>query len=364
MNPDGFLQEQYKRAMESLGSGTSIIHQLDTSISACLDEILKRSESSKGVLTVVITSLVYKILCPQQDIRNHQTTIDGCGYSGRSFDSKHITPFLKKNSFPAMAESGWLTRSLEQKQPYNSSYPGAIRPPELKTAFLTAINLIEEDKNLDEYLSYILQGLVIQRNLQQIDLARPVDLPISKIINLLQKHFNATYSSDGASRLPVLAIYAAYQCLIMEAKRFETKELLELESHTSADTRSGRIGDVDIVDENGKTFEAVEVKFGIPISEQLVSDAFDKFKSTQVTRYYFLSTADIKKGEGDKVDAEIDRIRNVHGCHVVANGVVHTLKYYLRLLSDTSVFVENYVTLVETDKALKFEHRRKWNEIM
>jgi DNA (cytosine-5)-methyltransferase 1 len=49
-------------------------------------------------------------------------------------------------------------------------------------------------------------------------------------------------------------------------KRFEGKKLLDIESHTSADSRSGRIGDIDIVDEKGRAFEAVEVKHGIPIT--------------------------------------------------------------------------------------------------
>lgn len=42
------------------------------------------------------------------------------GYSGRSFDTKYITPFMKFK-FPkiAMRESGWLTRSLEQLEPYD-----------------------------------------------------------------------------------------------------------------------------------------------------------------------------------------------------------------------------------------------------
>ena len=42
------------------------------------------------------------------------------GYSGRSFDTKYITPFLKQKRFlGAMKESGWLTRSLEQNIPSN-----------------------------------------------------------------------------------------------------------------------------------------------------------------------------------------------------------------------------------------------------
>jgi len=240
MTPNEFLDEKYNEAMVRIGSGNSIAHNLNETTTILLTAILDRSEGSKAVLTVVLTSLVYKILNPNQDIRNHQASINECGYSGRSFDSKYITPFLKRKRFPAMAESGWLTRSLEQKRPYDSEYPGAIKPSDFKSSFLETIDIIEKQtENLHECLSYILQGLIKQRNLQHIDLARPVNLPIAAIISLLERHFNAQYIADGASRLPVLAICAAYKCLITEAKRFDKKTLLDLESHTSADSRSG-----------------------------------------------------------------------------------------------------------------------------
>ena len=349
--------------MELVGSDDTIKTDLDRKITQCLDEILKCSESSKGVLTVVFTSLVYKTLNTDQDIRNHQSSIDG-GYSGRTYDTKHITPFLKSVKFPAMAESGWLTRSLEQKVPYDSKYSGAIRPAALKEAFLFTIDFIQNGKDLDKVISYLFQGLIIQRNSQQIDLAKPLNLPIATIIGLLTLHFESKYSAEGASRLPVLALYAAYQCLIQETKRFDKKVLLEIESHTSADSRSGRIGDIDIVDERGKAFESVEVKHGIPITIQLVKDAFEKFKTTQVNRYYLLSTANIVKSEKEGIDREIERIKNIHGCHVIANGLTHSLNYYLRLLSDTSEFIENYVNLIEIDTALKYEHKKQWNVII
>jgi DNA (cytosine-5)-methyltransferase 1 len=209
-----------------------------------------------------------------------------------------------------------------------------------------------------------MQGLIIKRNSQEIDLAKPLNLPIATIIELLTKHFNAKYTADGASRLPVLALFAAYECLMKEAKRFEGKTLLEIESHTSADIRSGRIGDIDIVDEKGKEFEAVEVKHGIQITSQLVKDAFEKFKTTQVNRYYLLSTSDIDSSESEKIDKEIERIKNIHGCHVIANGLINSLKYYLRLLSETSEFISNYVNLIESDTALKYEHKKQWNIII
>lgn len=363
MEPTNLLDKAFAEAMETVGSDDFIKSNLNDDISKHLQEILNRSESAKAVLTVIITSLVYKIQYPEQDIRNHQTSIEN-GYSGRTFDTKYITPFLKSVKFPAMAESGWLTRSLEQKVPYDTNYSGAIRPASLKTAFLETIDFIQKGNQLDDVLSFIFQGLIIQRNSQQIDLAKPLNLPIATIVDLLSKHFDTKYSAEGASRLPVLALYAAYQCLINETKRFQGKNLLPMESHTSADSRSGRIGDIDIVDEKERAFEAVEVKHGIAITAQLVKDAFEKFKTTQVNRYYLLSTANIDISQKDEIDQEIDRIKNIHGCHVIANGLTHSLKYYLRLLSDTSEFIENYVNLIENDTALKFEHKKQWNTII
>jgi DNA (cytosine-5)-methyltransferase 1 len=363
MNPAVFLETTYNEAMDSVGSANEIKTDLNGNITNHLLEILGKSESAKAVITVILTSLVYKILHPEQDIRNHQTSILN-GYSGRTFDSKYITPFLKKVKFPAMAESGWLTRSLEQKIPYDSNYSGAIRPDSLKTAFLETINFIQEGKDLHLVLSFLFKGLIIQRNAQQIDLAKPHNLQIATIIDLLTKHFDTKYSSEGASRLPVLALYAVYQCLINEVKRFEGKVLLPIESHTSADARSGRVGDIDIVDVKERVFEAVEVKHGIPITVQLVRDAFEKFKTTQVNRYYLLSTANIDSSEVSEINKEVERIKNIHGCHVIANGLINSLKYYLRLLSDTSEFIENYVNLIEIDTALKFEHKKEWNNII
>ena len=361
--PNTFLKKTFDQSMKLVGSDDKIKSDLPTTITKHLDVILSKSESSKGVLTVIFTSLVYKTLNPTQNIRNHQTSIEN-GYSGRTFDTKYITPFLKSVKFPSMAESGWLTRSLEQKVPYDKNYSGAIKPDLLKTSFLETIDFIQEGQELNKCLSYIMQGLIIKKNNQEIDLAKPLNLPIATIIELLTKHFNAKYTADGASRLPVLALFAAYECLMKEAKRFDGKILLDIESHTSADTRSGRIGDIDIVDEKGKEFEAVEVKHGIQITSQLVKDAFEKFKTTQVNRYYLLSTANIDSTESEKIEQEIERIKNIHGCHVIANGLINSLKYYLRLLSETSEFISNYVNLLESDSALKYEHKKQWNVII
>jgi DNA (cytosine-5)-methyltransferase 1 len=361
--PTEFLTELYNNAMSVVGSKEIITSDLTQNEKELLDLVLNYSEQARAVLTVIITSLTYKALHPDQDIRNHQASIAG-GYSGRTFDSKNITPFMKKYKFPSMAESGWLTRALEQKVAYDKNYSGAITPKELKPVFLDILDNIENGADCNGYLSYLFQGLIIKRNKQSIDLAKPTTLAINSILELLDKHFNGSYQAEGASRLPVLAIYASYQCLINEAKRFENKELLPIESHTSSDKSSGRIGDIDILDEKQRAFEAVEVKHGISITLQLVQDAYTKFQTTPVDRYYILSTAYPDKEEYIKIEAEIQRIKNVHGCQLIVNGIMPTLKYYLRLLTNTFEFIDNYVNLLEADKALKFEHKERWNKLI
>ena len=362
-NPQQLLEQSYAAAMQLVASSEKITSHLSASEQVILDVVLKNAEQAKGVLAVLLTSIVYKTLNPQQNVTNHQSSIPG-GYSGRTFDTQFITPFMKAHKFPAMAESGWLTRSLEQKVPYDKNYSGAINPPELKTAFLQILENLENKADSSAYLIYLLQGLILQRNKHEIDLAKPTALPIATILEVLELHFNAIYQAEGASRLPVLAIYAAYQALMQELKRFDAKLLLPIESHTASDRRSGRIGDIELVDSKQRSFEAVEVKYGIQINLAIVQTAFEKLKTTPVDRYYILSTVEPKADEWKSIKAEIVKIKNVHGCQLIVNGIMPTLKYYLRLLSDPYEFVEHYVNLLEQDKALKFEHKERWNTLI
>lgn len=109
IDAETLLKNAYGSAYTKTSQDGGINSGLDSEHSKALDTIISESENNKGVYTVLITSVVYKILHPEQDVRKHQSSIPG-GYSGRTFDTKHITPFLKRCGFPAMAESGWLTR--------------------------------------------------------------------------------------------------------------------------------------------------------------------------------------------------------------------------------------------------------------
>ena len=356
------LRRAYEDALVKANEAGFIPDGLDDDLIAAIETIMERSESNKGIVTVLTTLLAHKIIEPMQDIRYHQAGMDG-GFAGRVIDKSQVTPFMKSVSFPAMAESGWLTRSLEQPAPYTLDYAGMITPKTIKTAFLMILDRVQvHGTSAESVLLYFFVLLVIKRDSMVVELAKPHRLSISAIVALLEKHFTVRYTVAGASRLPTLAIYAAYQCMALQLSRYEDKILCELASHNSADMQSGRIGDVDVNNADGSAFEGAEIKHGIVITRQMVADAYEKFKIHKTDRYYLLTTATMDGADWTGIDDEILKIASIHGCQVIVNGVYATMKYYLRLLKDSAEFVDKYVDLLKVDETIKFQHKTAWND--
>lgn len=356
------LQQVYDDALQKVAKADFDFEELDSKVKKYAREIALRSEVNKGVLSVTVTLLTCKIVDPAQDIRYHYKRMES-GFSARSVDTKYITPFMKSVSFPYMAESGWKTQTLAIDMPYDLNYPGVIKPKEIKSAFLNLIDQIQtKDVNPNDVLTFMFVLLINQRERFRLRLAKPHSLNIDEIIDLLERHFTAKYKISGAARLPTLAVYAAYQCMMNEVARYRNKTLCPLESHSSPDARSGRIGDIDVYDEDGNAFEGVEIKHGIVVTPRLVTDAYEKFKEHKTDRYYLLTTADMGGSGWSEIKREKHRIEGIHGCQVIVNGVYDTLKYYLRLLTDPAEFIDKYVELLKSDDDVKFEHKEAWNE--
>ena len=331
--------------------------------------VVDKEETFKGVFTVLLTSLVYKCLHPEQDIRRHQANMKN-GYSGISFDTKYITPFMKRKRFlGAMKESGWLTRSLEQNIPYELDYPGKIQNKKVKEAFLNILNDVEKNgTDPEKYLLAIMSYSIKCKKEKTVILVNPIKrenlLTINEIVNSLYNHFYFPYKSRGASILPVVALYSIYQCMTAELQRFDGKILDKLASHNSCDKSSGETGDIvvrNIIDSS--IYEVVEVKFDIPIDAIMIEDVYKKISDKPVQRYYLLSTVSSSKDEKIKIDEMIFKIRKEHGCQIIVNGIFPTLKYYLRLLDNTDVFVEKYVENLSSNTEINFEHKIAWNKV-
>ncbi len=358
-----YLEEIYGKAESNYkNSILKNYDSIDPKIREYLELIVSSVEDFLGVLNVTVTSLTYKSLNPNQDIRNHQAQLEK-GYSGRSFDTRYIAPFLKSKGLKSMKESGWLTRSLEQASPYTLDYRGKIRDLNVKEAFLKTLHHVEEENgNSLLMLEYLLLLLIKQREDSKVEIehiSNP-DLQISKILEMLSIHFEQA-TSNGRARLPVLAIHSIYQLLVNELERYDEKELQELSSHTSADLRHGDIGDVQVNYADGTPFEAVEVKYGIKITESLIIDAYSKIKQTKAKRYYMLSTVESSKKELEEI---IAKIKDEHGCQIIVNGLLKTIEYYLRLISNPELFVNIYTDLVTSDKVIKTEHKVLWKKLL
>lgn len=369
--PNEIMESAYEQAQNK--SLKSLLSDLSDESVQDLRVIAENAETQKAVLGVTLTSLVYKVYEPKQDIRKHQEGMKD-GYSGRTFDTKYVTPFLK-SKFPhfAMAESAWLTRSLEQPHVFNLNFPGKIRNTVLKTAFLKTLNSVQTDKSLAPKLLVALMGLMLEETAKDDALFTKVQvtsgMTIAKIINAISLHIRHDYDKGvtGTARLPVLAIYSVYNLLMPDVKRYSKKILMPLESHTSPDSHSKSLGDIDVNNTDNSCFESVEIKHNKPITVEMVGVAYRKIKNTEIDRYYILTTKEPNFDDHESVMQEIEKYKKVHACQIIVNGVIPSLKYYMRLISNPQDIVDEYTKWLEFEyrraSGIKREHLRVWQEI-
>ena len=361
---------ELKAILEEAANAPDHTFGLDKEMQGHLRVVLEKACSyrQKSALAVVLTLLYKKHKDPEQDIRLHQAGLtDGVkkGFSGRGLDEKVITPFLDKEEFPCMeGGTGWLTRSFEQFAPYSLDYRGNITPGVLKASFLLIVDRIENGGDPLRCMKFILRYLYDWRRKHgQLQMSKPVGKGITEIVDLIRNHWERT--EESASRLPVLAVFAAYICLTSEVKRYKKCKLQQLRPHNASDTRTGRVGDIQVNGEGGTPMEVVEIKHARPITTKLVASSMKKISVGGARTYYILSTNEnINPREMAGISQEIQYARQNFGCQVIVNGVSTTLKYYLRLLAETDKFVREYAKLMESDSGVAFGAKRFWNELV
>lgn len=357
------LYKIFEEAKEIYGKkDNSIFKELTEENIEWLKVIVNNVENQKSIIAVLITSLLKKVVSPNQDIRLHRKEFKG-GYSGRSLDTHVTTPWLKHH-FPKFApkESGWLTRSIEQPHPFNKEFPGKIRNEKVKEAFLSILDSIESEstkeygaKKARIYLLKIFFLLLekVEKYKQELEFHsefKSTAITIYVVLNMLMKHF----SMEQSSRLPVIAIYTLYQIFRSNIKRYRGKILKPLKPHTTSDKYSG-FGDIEVYNQDGTPFEIVEIKHNIPIDKTIIEDVLRKIKNTKtIERYYILTTAEpnFEESQEEEIFKQVQEIKSEYGFEIVPNGIYNSLKYYLRFVPDLSSFLELY------EKNLKEEFYR------
>lgn len=362
------LENSYESMLANFNEEKQPDFKIPESLIFHLDALTIKAEAASAAFTNIITGLAIKIGNPELDVRYHQTQIQANSdlkkswFNHRGVSEKTVYPWLSEHNFSG-AKSGWQTRTLERPKPYTRSYDENIK--DVKTAFLEIYESTFEQpiEIIKASLDYLILRQIRIRESRVIDLATPNIDVISTIIGHLKEHINYKYNGKGASRLPVLAIYATLELVSEEISRYQHVELKKLEEHSAADSQTGSAGDIEFADSHGSIFEALEIKHGIFIDENLVNDAAKKVSKFQLQRYYILTTAENCKPSDELIDL-LDQIQQRIGCQVIVNGVFPTIQYYLRLVSTPSRVYKKYTDLLMVDSAVTHEHRETWNKLI
>ena len=210
-------REILEREFERAKTGRVEASSLDAEQLACLTLIADRAETQKAVLAGTMTSLVKKIETPTQDVRLHKTEMTG-GYSGRSYDTNFVTPFMREkfSRLSMKSGSGWLTRSLEQNHPFTLDFPGKIQNIPVKTAFLKILDDLETGHlQAAEALRVILARLLQTANVSVVAVVpfgKQGSLRISEVIALLKKHFFMIMASPEHRDCPFWRFTRSMSC--------------------------------------------------------------------------------------------------------------------------------------------------------
>ena len=359
------LATLYDVANELIESGTvdELVEEMGQ-LGAVASRLGKAKHAARGALLTLAT---YKSLFPEQDIRYNKAEHVG-GFSARRIDSEATVPFLDRNSLPKNVETHWLSQTLSFAGPWKRDVKLKTQPKAVGPDLIDAVNLIEELTAEDQadasfkIAQIVMVCLIQERNKGRVACAKPVGLTIGELIELLDGILGGTYKS-GKPRLPQVMIYAIYSALMDSGVgRYSDSTLEPLGRMKAADRKSRTVGDI-VIRRDGRASEAVETKSEVPITREIVATAIDKVKFEGVERYFILSTSGVMQNQEADIKKRIDDFRNSNGCEIIVNGVLDTIRYYLRLLPNVDKFMHTFVTMLENDIDLDYEHRIAWNEL-
>lgn len=328
------------------------------------DDAVAISKIQHAARGITLTLAAYKAIEKDQDIRLHKSDHIG-GFSARSIDNSGTIPFLQAHSLYYNVETHWLSQTFSFAGPYMLDLKLKTVPKKAGPLMLSVVNFIQNSHDPVQFAKAVLQiifvTLIDDRNKGKVPLEKPQNLSIDQTISLLHLHFTNGYSKNSP-RLPQIALYAIYECIIPTMNRYAGLELMPLERMKAANRKSGSVGDVDVNKDN-QPYEAVEIKFQISINREHVAEAIQKIKTASVQRYLILSTSGVADGEVEEISKLSNNFRRSNGCEIIVNGVLDSIKYYLRLIDSPSTFINRYTSIVEHDEDLGYEHRLAWNAL-
>lgn len=294
-----FLAGAYDKAASSLE--TPVI--ADQGMQERIDYVCRCLVNRAGA-RLLMACLLGRIENPQADPRKPYTEIGAAdSFSGRTLDEQYLTAFITKHRLPCNPTTAFLTPTLRNiSRPLTTDVQLVGKPRQLYVQALQLLDDVATGRATAEAVfvetvrvlilfrdekAARLQSLL--RSLERAEGALP--LSSEAVVTLLSQHL----ACKGASRLPVLAVAAAYR-----AAGVKIGEVIRpLLSHNAADLQTKAVGDVEVylVGEDA-IVTAYEMKMKRVTVEDIDAAVTKITRASQfVHNYIFITT--------DKIDPDV-----------------------------------------------------------
>jgi rubrerythrin len=345
-----FLEETVLQVNKNLK--TSFVK--NSKLQNCLETIC-RCNSNKAPIRFLLSCVLAKIDNPLFDIRKPYTEIKGKdSFSGRFYDEKYIEPIIHKHRLPCNSTTAFLTpafRNLDRIIDTNLVLVG--RPREIYIQTIEVIHSIfKNEVTPKSILKEVFRILLTIRaeneaRMKQLlsDLKNEKDvlsLSSEEIFILIEQHLK----SKGTSRLPVLLVAAAYNCI----NDFNKEVIQALKGHRTADKQTHAIGDIEIVLKDEKrTVTCYEMK-DKKVTINDIDIAIKKLNETnhKIDNYIFISTDLIS----NPVKEYANNIYNQIGIEFVVLDCLGFIRHFLHFFHrNRHKFLDEYQNLMLSEPA-------------
>src|SRR5579875_2869396 len=356
-DPTTVLAVAFQRASENLTipivSDAQVVQRIG---------LVARSSHNRACIRFLLACALAKSVNPAVDIRKPYTEIGTPdAYSGRTFDERFIGPFVRQYQLDCNSTTAFLTpafRNITTILTPDLTIAGS--PRQVYEATLQLLTDIHTGKvSAEDVLSEAFRWLLLMKDERLLRLEQALDslkfsessIPLSSedIVKLITQHLSSPYSS----RLPVLAIAAAYKA----AEQNLGERVLPLQAHNAADLQTKSLGDVQIVlvDDN-QVVTVYEMK-AKKVEVEDINIAIEKIKkvSYRIDNYIFITTEEISLRVKDYAASLYKRTA---GMEFVVLDCISFIRYFLHLFHRIRIkFLDAYQELVlaEPDSAVRQE---------
>ncbi|GAB6077272.1 restriction endonuclease, SacI family [Desulfurobacterium crinifex] len=293
------LEQLYKKA-EEIQAPVALPEDIGEQL-----EVLIRS-SVGAPLRVLLALLMAKIINPQVNILYPSTNAKEVpeAFSGRTVDEHCIQALIDIFKLPLMQTTGFLTPTFRTPAlPIPENLGDVIQKNvTIYNAFSNIIHRIQNgDLKAEDVLIETLRRLInlkkereaeIKGKLNQLS-KEDLDFSAEDIVSIISQLLSIP--KHKTSRIPVLVIAALHKTL----EECLQERLKPLENHTAADSKTGALGDIELVVDDGYVVRVYEIKDKV-ITETDINKALKKIlklnndKRAKLRQYLFVTTKSIE----------------------------------------------------------------------